>query len=188
MPARISLGTVGLVVGSVLTIVGFVAYGTGNATLNIIGFFYGFFCLLGGLALKTSELKPVPMTPASPAVLALREQQATATQNQIRKDVTRYRYGQDVHLDRALKLLELSPTDQERPNLVGLSESEVEGSYALALEFESPLIPLETWQGKQEKIEKYFGPGIRAKLGQSAEDQVEVVLIAQLEISKLPPA
>lgn len=188
MLARISLGTVGLVVGSVLTIVGFVAYGTGNATLNIIGFFYGFFCLLGGLALKTSELKPVPMTPASPGVLALREQQATATQNQIRKDVTRYRYGQDVHLDRALKLLELSPTDQERPNLVGLWESEVEGSYALALEFKSPLIPLETWQGKQEKIEKYFGPGIRAELGQPVEDQIEVVLIAQPEISKVPLA
>lgn len=188
MLTRISLGTVGLVVGTVLTIVGFVAYGTGNATLNIIGFFYGFFCLLGGLALKTSELKPVPMTPASPAVLALREQQATATQNQIRKDVTRYRYGQDVHLDRALALLELSPTDQERPNLVALGEAEVEGSYALALEFESPLIPLETWQGKQERIEKYFGPGIRAKLSQPAEDQVEVVLIAQPEISKVSSA
>jgi len=178
MLRRISLGSVGLVVGGVLTIVGFVAYGAGNSTLNLIGFFYGIPVLLGGLALKVSELKPVPITPATPEVLTLREQRATATQNQIRKDVTRYRYGQEAHLDESLERLGLSPTDEERPTLMGLSEAEVEGAYALILEFESPLIPFERWQKQREKIEKFFGPGIRAELSQSTEDQVELALIA----------
>ncbi len=187
MLRQISLGSLGLVVGGILTMVGFVAYGTGNATLNLAGFFYGIPILLGGLALKAAELKPVAIAkPTSPQVLALREQ-ATATQNQIRKDVTRYRYGQDAHLDSSLEHLGLSPTDEERPDLVGLWESEIEGFYALGLAFESPLIPFETWQTKHEKIEKFFGPGIRAELRQAAEDQVEVVLIAQPEIAEAVP-
>jgi len=179
MLRRISLGSVGLVVGSVLTTVGFVAYGVGNSTLNLIGFFYGIPVLLGGLALKVSELKPVPITqPTTPQVLTLREQRATATQNQIRKDVTRYRYGQEAHLDESLERLGLSPTDEERPILVGLRESAVEGAYALILEFESPLIPFERWKKQQGKIERFFGPGVRAELCQPTENQVELALIA----------
>ncbi len=178
MLRRISLGSVGLVVGGVLTIVGFVAYGVGNSTLNLIGFFYGIPILLGGLALKVSELKPVPIAQPMPEVLTLRDQRATATQNQIRKDVTRYRYGQEAHLDESLERLGLSPTDEERPTLVGLREAEVAGAYVLILEFESPLIPLERWQKQREKIEKFFGPGIRVELSQPTEDQVEVALIA----------
>jgi len=179
MLRRISLGSVGLVVGGVLAIVGFIAYGAGNSTLNLIGFFYGIPILLGGLALKVSELKPVPITQSTtPQVLALRDQRATPTQNQIRKDVTRYRYGQEAHLDDSLERLGLSPTDEERPTLVGLREAEVEGAYALILEFESPLIPFERWQKQQGKIEKFFGPGVRAELSQPTEDKVELALIA----------
>ncbi|MGQ4647023.1 DUF2854 domain-containing protein [Lyngbya aestuarii] len=178
MLPRTSLGTLGLGVGGVLTIIGFVAYATANATLNLAGFFYGIPLLLGGLALKASELKPVPLSePTPPAVLALRQQQATSTQNQIREDVMRYRYGQEAHLDSSLESLGLSPTDEERPMLTSLRETEVDGAYALILEFESPLISFETWQEKREKIEKFFGPGIQVDLTQPEESLVEVALI-----------
>ena len=40
MLGGISLGTLGLTVGSILTITGFVAYFMDNATLNLVGFFY----------------------------------------------------------------------------------------------------------------------------------------------------
>ncbi|MFN6392819.1 MAG: DUF2854 domain-containing protein, partial [Aphanizomenon sp.] len=50
MLGGISLGTVGLTIGSILTITGFIAYFADNATLNLVGFFYGFPLLLGGLA------------------------------------------------------------------------------------------------------------------------------------------
>lgn len=179
MLRQTSLGTLGLAVGTVLTVVGFVAYASGNATLNLAGFFYGIPLLLGGLALKAAELKPVPFSqPTDPSVLALREQQATATQNQIRQDITRYRYGQDAHLDSSLSRLGLSPTDEERPVLKGLRESEMDGAYTLILEFYSPLIPLEIWQQKREKMENFFGPGVRIELTQPESNLVDLAIVA----------
>ncbi len=176
-----SLGTLGLSVGSVLTVVGFYAYFTNNPTLNLAGFFYGIPVLLGGLALKAAELKPVPFSqPTTAEIIALREKQATPTQTQIRKDITRYRYGQEAHLDEALARLGLSPTDEERPVLRGLRETEIAGAYTLILEFDSPLISLETWQQKQEKIEKFFGPGVRATIEQPTENQIELALISAI--------
>ena len=185
MLRTISLGTLGLSVGGILALVGVAAYVAGNATLNLAGFFYGIPLLLGGLALKAAELKPVPFSqPATSEVLTLREQQATTTQNQIRKDVTRYRYGQKAHLDTSLNYLGLSPTDEERPVLQALYETSVEGAYSLVLRFESPLIPLTVWQEKQEKIEKFFGPGIRVEVTQSGEREVDLALIAVFAASK----
>lgn len=179
MLRQTSLGTLGLTVGGTLTIGGFAAYFLGNPTLNLIGFFYGIPLLLGGMALKAAELKPVPFSqPTTPQVLALRQQQATATQNQIRKDVTRYRYGQEAHLDTSLSHLGLSPTDEERPVIKGLQETETEGAYTLILEFYSPLITLEAWQQKREKMESFFGPGVQVAISQPAENEINLALIA----------
>ncbi|WGV26379.1 DUF2854 domain-containing protein [Halotia branconii] len=178
MLRQISLGTLGLTVGSILTIIGFVAYAANNATLNLVGFFYGFPLLLGGLALKANEMKPVPFSQATtPSVLLLRKQQATVTQNKIRKDITRYCYGQEAHLDRALSFLNLSPTDEERPIVTGLRETEVNGAYTLILEFDSPRISINDWQEKQEKMTKYFGPGVEVKITQPNENKIELALI-----------
>ncbi len=180
MLPRTSLGTVGLLVGGVLTVVGFVAYFTNNPTLNLAGFFYGIPVLLGGFALKASELKPTPVyPPTSPEVVILRNQQATDTQTQVRKDVTRYRYGQEAHLDEVLERLGLSPTDEERPVLETLREEAIDGAYALILSFDSPLISFELWQSKREKIETFFGPGIRAQLTPQADNHVDLALITQ---------
>jgi hypothetical protein len=166
-------------VGSILTAIGIAAYATGNATLNLAGFFYGFPLLLGGLALKASELAPIPFSsPTPPEVLKLREQQATVAQNKLRNDVTRYRYGQEAHLDEALAKLGLSPTDEERPTLIGIRETAIDAAYCLVLEFESPLLPIEKWREKREKMEKYFGPGVRAEIDRPSEDRIDLSLIA----------
>ncbi len=180
MLGKISLSSVGLVIGGILTVVGLAAYFADYATLNLAGFFYGIPLLLGGLALKSAELKPVPFSqPTSEKVLALRQKMATEIQNQIRKDVTRYRYGQDAHLDDSLQRFGLSPNDKERPVLASLREVEIDGNYTLVLEFESPKFPLETWQEKREKIEKFFGPGLRVEITQPEKDRIDVALIAQ---------
>jgi hypothetical protein len=176
MLRQISLGSLGLWVGGILSIIGFIAYATDNATLNLVGFFYGIPLLLGGLALKAAELKPVPLQ-TNEAIVTLREQQATPTQNQIRKDVTRYRYGQEAHLDSSLSSLGLSPTDEERPVLQQLREEDRAGAYTLVLEFQSPLIGFETWQQKQDKIARFFGPGIGVQLAQPNPEQVDVALV-----------
>jgi len=179
MLRQTSLGMLGLSIGGILTLVGFVAYFTNQATLNLAGFFYGIPLLLGGLALKAAELPPVPFSqPTSDEVLALREQQATTTQNQIRKDVTRFRYGQKAHFDSSLSFLGLSPTDEERPVLIGIKEKKTDGAYTLILEFESPQISLGVWQQKQEKMTTFFGPGIKVVVSQPESDRIDLALIA----------
>jgi hypothetical protein len=181
MLGQINLSLVLLAVGGVLTIIGFVAYFQDNATLNLAGFFYGIPILLGGLALRAAELEPVPYSqPTSPEVVKLREAMATPTQNQVRQDVTRYRYGQEAHLDVAMQKLGLSPSGDECPELVGLCEVEMDGSYALVLEFDSPTVPFSTWIDKKAKIETFFGPSIRADLQQPEEGKVHLALVALL--------
>lgn len=178
MLRQTSLAQVGLILGGLLTVVGFVAYFNDYATLNLAGFFYGIPLLLGGLALKAAELEPVPYSqPTSPEVLALREQLATDTQNQVRKDVTRYRYGQSAHLIDTLERLKLGATDDEHPKLQGIREVAVDQAYALVLEFDSPFVSLEVWQQKQEKLTKFFGPNIQAEITQPQEEQIDLALI-----------
>jgi len=180
MLGKLSLGTLGITLGSILVIVGFAAYAADNATLNLVGFFYGFPLLLGGLALKANELKPVQYTQiTTPEILVLRKQQATVTQNRIRTDITRYCYGQKDHLDRALSYLGLSPKDAVRPVVTGLRETEVNGAYTLVVEFDSPEISLLTWQEKQEKMTKYFAPGVEVVIEQPTENKIELSIIRE---------
>jgi hypothetical protein len=180
MFGQLSLGNLGLILGSMLTIVGIGAYVSDNATLNLVGFFYGLPLILGGLALKTSELKPIAFSvPTSPEVMALRKQQATLTQNKLRRDVTRYCYGQNAHLERALQQLGLTPTDASRPVLIGIREQAISGAYALVLEFESPQLPLASWLEKQEKMTAFFGPDLSINITQLTENRIEVKMIAQ---------
>ncbi|MBE9066708.1 DUF2854 domain-containing protein [Leptolyngbya cf. ectocarpi LEGE 11479] len=178
MLRKIPLGGVLLSVGSILTLVGFVAYFRDMATLNLAGFFYGIPILLGGAALRAAELEPVPYSQEpGDTVVALRDKTATQTQNQVRKDVTRYRYGQDAHLDIALERLGLSPNDKQRPVLSSLQEEIRDGAYALVLEFDSPYMPLETWEEKHDKIEKFFGPNVRAEIDVIPNNRVALALI-----------
>ncbi len=185
MLRQISLATVGLVLGGIISVIGTAAYFTNHPTLNLAGFFYGIPLLLGGLALKAAELEPVPFTqPTTEKIITLREKQATPIQNQLRQDVTRYRYGQKVHLEESLRLLGLSPTDEETPVLKGLREIDINDAYALVLEFNSSLITLDTWQHKQDKLSSFFGPNLKAEVSQPKEGKIDVALITTPEVEK----
>ena len=107
----------------------------------------------------------------------MREEQATPTQDQVRQDVTRFRYGQEAHLDDSLERVGLSPADDQRPDLVSIYETSVDGAYALVLQFYSPLVSFETWQKQQDKVTKFFGPDIKAEVSQPEEDRVDLALI-----------
>jgi Protein of unknown function (DUF2854) len=176
----IPLSLVMINVGGLLALVGFFAYAIDDPTFNLIGFFYGIPVLLGGLALKSAELEPVPFTElTSASVLKLRDRAATPTLNQIRKDVTRYRYGQEAHLDLALEKLGLSPSDDDRPVLKGIKESEIGGAYALTLDFYSPFMKIDVWQEKCDKITKFFGPGVTASIDYDDDtEEINLTLIA----------
>ncbi len=179
MLTRLSLANIGIYIGAALSVIGFIAYATGNATVNLAGFFYGFPLFLGGLAFKIAELKPVPyLKKTTPAVTGLREAQATPTQQQVRKDVTRYRYGQDIHLDVALAKIRLGNKKDQLPTLTGLYEEDRDGQYTLVLEFDTPKVSLETWHNRQDKIQSFFGPNIIAAVEDRGKDQVTLALIA----------
>ncbi|MCG9890452.1 MAG: DUF2854 domain-containing protein [Thermosynechococcaceae cyanobacterium MS004] len=180
MLGRFSLATTGLTVGSIMTVSAIIAYIFENATINLIGFSYGIPILLGGIAFKITELKPLKASqPPTPEVVALREAQQTKTQKMVRKDLTRYWYGQDAHLDTALKKVGLGPPKDEQPVVTGFHEGIVDEAYALVLEFSSPGLSLDTWHLRQPKIERYFGPGIRTEITQTGEETIHLALITQ---------
>ncbi len=176
---QIPLSLVLINFGGLLSLVGFFAYAIDDPTFNLIGFFYGVPLLLGGLALKSAELEPIPFTQVTSAsLIKLRDLQATPTLNQIRKDVTRFRYGQEAHLDLALTKLGLAPSDDDRPVLKSLQESEIDGAYALTLKFYSPFIKIDTWQTKRDKIASFFGPGIKVSITPELEkEEINIALI-----------
>jgi len=177
--SQISLAAIALVVGAILTVVGAVAYAQGNSTLNLVGFFYGIPVLLIGAALKSAELKPAPvLIEPTATVLKARAEQATPTQNQVRRDIACYRYGVSAHLEVALEKLGLGKLAEERPVLLGFYEQlSPEGYYSLVLRFQSPLVPVAVWQEKLEKISRFFGPQIRAELREQGQGVVDLHLI-----------
>jgi hypothetical protein len=144
-----------------------------GAEISALLLIYGFPITLIGFALKYAELAPVELESTREA-LSLRDTQATDIQKQIREDVTRFRYGDEQHLDEALARIFLfgRPGGLQRrqsPKLVGLREEAVEGRYTLVLEFESKEMTEQMWTERQPKIQSFFGPGITAALTKSTQ-------------------
>lgn len=181
MLRRTSVATIGLIIGTILSVLGMAGYINNETTLNVITFFVGVPVLVGALALKAAELEPISFKEEpSNEMLALREAQATPTLNQVVQDVTRYRYGQTVHLDIALDRLGLKPSFvDECPVLVGLREANTEGAYTLVLEFETPYVPFENWKKKEDRFATFFGPGIDALVEEPSKDRVDISLIVK---------
>ncbi|EIE23672.1 hypothetical protein COCSUDRAFT_66039 [Coccomyxa subellipsoidea C-169] len=164
--------------GSLLTPVGlfFLTYGFGaffqllpGAEVAALLLIYGFPITLLGFALSYAQLKPVPCKTTVQA-LSLREAQATDIQKQLREDVTRYRYGDEQHLDEALNRIfqfgrQTGIPRRLTPLLRGVREEAREGAYTLVLEFETKeQMTLEMWETRLNKIETFFGPGINAEV------------------------
>ena len=52
-----------------------------------------------------------------------------------------------------------------------------DGTYVLVLEFDTPKIPFTKWLDKQDKIERFFGPNVRAELTEVDSNRVDVALV-----------
>ena len=101
-----SFGTIGLSVGLPLLLYGFCAYFSflPGADISALMLIYGFPISLIGFALKYAELEPLKLVTYEDA-LKVREEQTTPILTQVRGDVTRYRYGDEQHLEEALKII-----------------------------------------------------------------------------------
>ena len=75
------------------------------------------------------------------------------------KDVTRWRYGQNAHLESSLKVLELWDEDNP-PQLLEIEELERSQQYGVRMRFEIAGVPLDKWEKKQERLGRFFAKGL----------------------------
>lgn len=156
--------------------IGWIGYATGNPNLSLPTIFYGIPILLGGLALKSSELPPAELLPADGAAAALRQEPASQTLRKLVKDVTRWRYGQKAHLESSLEALKLWDEDKP-PQLLSVAERAVEGRYAVSLRFRTAGVPIARWQEKQDRLGRFFDQGLTAALSEPAPGEVLLELL-----------
>ncbi|KAM7267653.1 hypothetical protein ACFE04_009819 [Oxalis oulophora] len=170
--AKVSFGVIGLGLGVSLLSYGFGAYFNilPGSEWSAIMLTYGFPLAIIGMALKYAELKPVPCLTYSDAK-NLRETFATPILKQVRNDVTRYRYGDEQHLEEALKRifqygLGGGIPRRSAPTLQMVREEVTEdGKYCLVLVFEAKALELSDFEKRQAKFTSFFGPGITAEIG-----------------------
>lgn len=183
--SKVSFGVVGLGSGITLLAYGFGAYfnilpGSEWSALMLT---YGFPVAVIGMALKYAELKPVPCVTYSDAQM-LREKCATEIQKQVKSDVTRYRYGDEQHLDEALKRIfqygQGGGISRRSAPILQMIREEVteDGRYCLVLGFVAKALQLSDFEQRQAKFASFFGPGITAEVGKGENDLYEVRLIS----------
>jgi len=179
MQALFSPGSLVTIAGAVLTVIGSIAYATDSPNLSLAGVFYGVPVLLGGLALKSSELPPAERITPAAALKDLRQQPASEPLRKLLADVTRWRYGQKAHLESSLEALKLWDED-DPPQLLTVEEREHHGGYGLRLLFDCQGVPFARWQERQERLGRFFGPGLRAELDQPVAGRVGLSLLPDL--------
>ncbi|XP_028095413.1 uncharacterized protein LOC114295387 isoform X2 [Camellia sinensis] len=170
--AKVSFGVIGLSLGVSLLSYGFGAYFNilPGSEWSAIMLTYGFPLAIIGMALKYAELKPVPCLTYSNAQM-LREKCATPILKQVRNDVTRYRYGDEQHLDEALKRIfqygQGGGIPRRSAPVLQMIREEVteDGKYCLVLVFEAKALQLSDFERRQAKFTSFFGPGITAEVG-----------------------
>ncbi|MEA5474384.1 DUF2854 domain-containing protein [Synechococcus sp. CCY9201] len=176
MQALTSPGSLVTIAGAALTVIGSIAYATDSPNLSLAGVFYGVPVLLGGLALKSSELPPAQrLTPAS-QYKELRQQEANEPLRKLLGDVTRWRYGQKAHLESSLEALKLWDDDAP-PQLLSIAELEQNGGYGLRLRFSTGAVPYDQWEARQDRLGRFFGPGLQAELSRLGGDQIQLSLL-----------
>ncbi len=161
--------------GGALAVIGAVAYTNGNANLSLPTIFYGIPILLGGLALKSSELPPAKrVTPAE--LLRQARQQGAPELGKLVWDVTRWRYGQKAHLETSLEALKLWDKDNP-PQLLEIEELETAAGYGMRLRFELGAVPLDRWQECQERLGRFFAKGLHAELKSPQAGELDLILL-----------
>ncbi len=170
-----SPGSLITVSGAVLTVIGALSYATGAANLSVPTLFYGFPIFLAGLALKNSELPPAKQVLPKASRIKVREKAAPELIKLI-KDVTRWRYGQKVHLESSLQVLKLW-NDDNPPQLIEVEEMETTQGYGVRLRFRIAGVAIERWEEKKERLGRFFAKNLMAELITPNNGELDLMLL-----------
>jgi len=165
-----SLGNLTVLGGAALTIFSIIDYlGSNNADgiqLSGLGFVYGIPIFVAGAALKYAEIDPVPCY-SSDAADAVFDSKATEIILKVKQDVTRHRYGDEAHLDTAVKKLGLVISGKAYPQMRELRQDVTEdGELSFTMVWQSLDTPYKMWADEKRRLkyEIFFGPNVGAEV------------------------
>ena len=150
-----------IIAGGSLSFIGMTAYFTDSVNLSVPTFFYGVPILLIGLALKTTEIPPVNLIDKE-KFFSNKFNRPEELTNLV-KDVTKWRYGIQAHLESSLEALKLWNFDNP-PQLLELEEITKNEKNGLRLNFAINAVPIEDWIKKKDRIERFFVKGVESEL------------------------
>ena len=149
-----------IITGGSLSFIGMTAYFTDSVNLSVPTFFYGVPIFLIGLALKTSEIPPVNLIDKDKFFSNKLNRPEELTN--LVKDVTKWRYGIQAHLESSLEALKLWNFDNP-PQLLELEEITKDEKNGLRMNFEINAVPQEDWIKKKDRIERFFAKGLESE-------------------------
>ena len=148
------------ITGGSLSFIGMTAFFTESVNLSVPTFFYGVPILLIGLALKTSEVAPVKLI--NKEVFQADKFNRPKELTELVKDVTKWRYGIQAHLESSLEVLKLW-NEENPPKLLELEEISKHDRNGLRMHFEINGIPPEDWLKKKDRINRFFAKGLESE-------------------------
>jgi len=148
------------ITGGTLSFIGMIAFFTESVNLSVPTFFYGVPILLIGLALKTSEVPPVKLL--NKEIFKSNKFSRPEELTNLVKDVTRWRYGIQAHLQSSLEVLKLW-SEENPPQLLELEEVTRDEKNGLRMHFEINSVPIEEWIKRKDRLNRFFAKGLESE-------------------------
>ena len=168
------------ILGGFLSFIGLIAFFTESVNLSVPTFFYGVPIFLIGLALKTSEIPPVNLL--NKDFFNDDNFKRPEELTNLVKDVTKWRYGIQAHLETSLQNLKLWD-DENPPQLIELEEVEKEEKKGLRMHFKQNAVPIEKWFAKQDRLNRFFAKGLVSEIIiHDNKKEFDLILFYQISI------
>ena len=148
------------IAGGTLSFIGMTAFFTESVNLSVPTFFYGVPILLIGLALKTSEVPPVILI--NKDLFQKDNFNRPKEITNLVKDVTKWRYGIQAHLESSLEVLKLW-NEENPPRLLELEEITKDEKNGLRMHFEINSVPIDDWIKRQDRLNRFFAKGLESE-------------------------
>ena len=148
------------IAGGSLAFIGMTAFFTDSVNLSVPTFFYGVPILLIGLALKTTEVAPVRLI--NKEIFQTNKFDRPIEITNLVKDVTKWRYGIQAHLESSLEVLKLWNAENP-PQLIELEEISKDERNGLRMHFIINSVPIEQWIKQQERLNRFFAKGLESE-------------------------